>query len=109
MVKIPNYSDITLNLLLTVLKHRHSNLHKWSKIILNKEFNVRVIMLALMPHPKYISTGTNPNLNLHDIDNSDGMIYASFNLVNINAPGPPKWKHNYHILEEYKKFHHSCQ
>ena len=37
------------------------------------------------------------------------MIYASFNLQNINAPVPPKWKHNDHILEEYKKFHHSCQ
>ena len=22
---------------------------------------------------------------------------------------PPKWKHNDHILEEYKKFCHSCQ
>ena len=45
----------------------------------------------------------------HDVDDSDGMIYASFNLQNINAPVPPKWKHNDHILEEYKKFHHSCQ
>ena len=37
------------------------------------------------------------------------MIYASLNLQNINAPVPPKWKHNAHILEEYKKFHYSCQ
>ena len=28
---------------------------------------------------------------------------------NINAPVPPKWKHSDHILEEYKKFCHSCQ
>ena len=44
----------------------------------------------------------------HDRDNSDNMVYASINLQNINAPVPPKWKHNDHILEEYK-FHHSCQ
>ena len=37
------------------------------------------------------------------------MVYASFNLQKINAPVPPKWKHNDHILEKYKKFHHSCQ
>ena len=45
----------------------------------------------------------------HDVDNSDSMVYASFSLQNINAPVPPKWKHNDHILEEYKKFHHFCQ
>ena len=45
----------------------------------------------------------------HDVDDSDGMVHASFNLQNINAPVPPKWKHNNHILEEYKKFHRSCQ
>ena len=44
-----------------------------------------------------------------DVDDSDSMVYASFNLQNINAPVPPKWKHNDHILEEYKKFCHSCQ
>ena len=42
------------------------------------------------------------------VDDSDSMVYASFNLQNINAPVPPQWKHNDHILEEYKKFHHSC-
>ena len=45
----------------------------------------------------------------HDVDDSDGLVYASFNLQNINAPVPPKWKHNDHILKEYKKFPHSCQ
>ena len=45
----------------------------------------------------------------HDNDNSDSMVYASFNLQNINAPVPPKWKHNDHILQEYKKFCCSCQ
>ena len=44
-----------------------------------------------------------------DNDNSDSMVYASFNLQNINAPVSPKWKHNNRILEEYKKFCHSCQ
>ena len=33
----------------------------------------------------------------------------SFSLQNINAPVPPKWKHNDHILKEYKKFRCSCQ
>ena len=45
----------------------------------------------------------------HDVDDSDGLVFASFNLQNINVSVPPKWKHNDHILEEYKKFHHSCQ
>ena len=31
-----------------------------------------------------------------DNDNSDSMVYVSFNLQNINAPVPPKWKHNEH-------------
>ena len=44
----------------------------------------------------------------HD-DDSDGLVYASFNPQNINSPVPPKWKNNDHILEEYKKFCHSCQ
>ena len=39
----------------------------------------------------------------------DSMVYMSFNLQNINAPVPPEWKNNDHILEEYKKFCHSCQ
>ena len=43
------------------------------------------------------------------MDDSDGLVYVSFNLQNVNAPVPPKWKHNGHILEEYKKFCHSCQ
>ena len=45
----------------------------------------------------------------HDGDDSDDMVYISFNLQNINAPVPPKWKHNDQILEEYMKFCHSCQ
>ena len=44
-----------------------------------------------------------------DNDDSDAMVYASFNLQNINAPVPCKWKCNNHILEEYKKFCYSCQ
>ena len=39
----------------------------------------------------------------HDMDDSDGLVYASFNLQNINAPVSPKWKHNDHMLEEYEK------
>ena len=42
-------------------------------------------------------------------DNSDSTVYASFNLQNITAPVPPKWKDNDNILGEYKKFRLSCQ
>ena len=31
-----------------------------------------------------------------------------FNLQNINAPTPPKWKNNENILEDIKKFKRSC-
>ena len=31
-----------------------------------------------------------------------------FNLQNINAPTPPKWKNNENILEDFKKFRRSC-
>ena len=51
----------------------------------------------------------NHHTQTHDRDDPDSTVYASFNLQNINAPVPPKWKNNNHILEEYKKFHHSCQ
>ena len=34
--------------------------------------------------------------------------YNYFNLQNIRAPVPPKWKDNENILEDFKKFKHSC-
>ena len=34
--------------------------------------------------------------------------YNYFNLQNIKAPVPPKWKDNDNILEDFKKFKHSC-
>ena len=34
--------------------------------------------------------------------------YNQFNLQNINAPTPPKWKNNENILEDFKKFKRSC-
>ena len=34
--------------------------------------------------------------------------YNQFNLQNINAPIPPKWKNNENILEDFKKFKHGC-
>ena len=33
--------------------------------------------------------------------------YNQFNLQNINAPTPPKWKNNENILEDFKKFKRS--
>ena len=34
--------------------------------------------------------------------------YNQFNLQNIKAPTPPKWKDNENILEVFKKFKRSC-
>ena len=34
--------------------------------------------------------------------------YNQFNLQNINAPTPPKWKNNENILEDFKTFNWSC-
>ena len=34
--------------------------------------------------------------------------YNQFNLQNINAPTPTKWKNNENILEDFKKFKWSC-
>ena len=34
--------------------------------------------------------------------------YNQFNLQNINAPTPPKWKNNENILEDFKKLKRSC-
>ena len=34
--------------------------------------------------------------------------YNYFNLQNIKAPVPPKWKDNENILEDFKKFKRSC-
>ena len=33
--------------------------------------------------------------------------YNQFNLQNINAQTPPKWKNNENILEDFKKFKQS--
>ena len=61
------------------------------------------------PQVRHYRDDSEPRHCSHDVDDSDSMVYASFNLQNINASVPPKWKHNDHILEEYKKFCHSCQ
>ena len=71
---------------------------------------MKAIMSVLTtPQVCHYRGDTEPRCCTHDVDDSDSMVCASFNLQNINAPVPPKWKHNDHILEEYKKFHNSCQ
>ena len=52
-----NYDDSTLKHLYIVLSHRHSNnqLPKWNQMLLNKEFNVKVIMSVLTQHHKSIT------------------------------------------------------
>ena len=67
------------------------------------------VSIDTTPQNRHYRNDSGPrNHHTHD-DDSDSMVYASFSLQNINAPVPPKWKHNNHILEEYKKFCHSCQ
>ena len=68
------------------------------------------VSIDTMPQVHHFRDDSEPrSYHTHDVDDSDGMVYASFNLQNINAPVPPKWKHNDHIIEEYKKFRYSCQ
>ena len=35
--------------------------------------------------------------------------YNSFNLANVTAPVPPKWKISETLLDDFRKFKHSCQ
>ena len=68
------------------------------------------VSIDTMPQVHHFRDDSEPrSCRAHDVDDSDGLVYASFNLQNLNAPVPPKWKHNDHILEEYKKFCRSCQ
>ena len=64
--------------------------------------------------------GLNPVPDVHTYDTSTPVSqlhqpavvprneYSQFNLQNINAPTPPKWKNNENILEDFKKFKQSC-
>ena len=72
-----------------------------------------------MENPVGISrrTGLNPLPDVHTYSTSTptGQLhqpapdeYNQFNLQNINAPTPPKWKNNENILEDFKKFKRSC-
>ena len=84
-------------------------------MLLNREFsvNVRVVMSVNDTTPQVHCFRDDSEPRSHctqacDRDDPNSMVYASFNVQNINAPVPPKWKNNDHILEEYK-FHRSCQ
>ena len=68
-----------------------------------------LVSIDTMPQVHHYRDNSEPRCHTRDVDDSDGMVFVSFNLQNINAPVPPKWKHNDHILEEYKKFRHSYQ
>ena len=50
-----------------------------------------------------------PVADLHPTSTSlSANDYNQFNLQNINALTPPKWKNNENILEDFKKFKRSC-
>ena len=99
------------------MRHRHSNnqVLRRNLMLLNREFsvNMRIITSVLKQFHKSIALEMALNLEVTIpepiTDDPDSMVYASFNLQNINAPVPPKWKNNDQLLEEYKKFHCSCQ
>ena len=67
-----------------------------------------------MENPVGISRiGLNPVPDVHTYNTSTPVSqlcqptpdeYNQFNLQNINAPAPPKWKNNENILEDFKKF-----
>ena len=65
----------------------------------------RRIGLNLVPDVHTCSTST-PVSPLHQPIPPDE--YSQFNLQNINAPTPPKWKNNENILKDFKKFKRSC-
>ena len=81
-------------------------------MLLNREFSENMNTSVLIQLHKSIILEIDSRghcTQAHDRDDSDSMVHASFNLQNITAPVPPKWKNNNNILEECKKFHHSCQ
>ena len=72
-----------------------------------------------MENPVGISRriGLNPVPDIHTYSTSTPVSQLcqpapdesnQFNLQNINAPTPPKWKNNENILEDFKKFKRSC-
>ena len=53
--------------------------------------------------PPHVSTNIDP-ANVQIVNE-----FNSFNLQNITPPIAPKWKHSETLLDEYRKFKHSCQ
>ena len=67
-----------------------------------------LIRIGLNPIPDVHTYSTSTPVNqLHQPTVSQDE-YNQFNLQNINAPTPPKWKNNENILEDFKKFKRSC-
>ena len=62
--------------------------------------------LGLNPVPDVQMYNTSTPVNqLHQLTPDE---YNQFNLQNIKAPTPPKWKDNENILQDFKKFKRSC-
>ena len=60
--------------------------------------------IGLNPVPGVFTyNASTPTGQLHQPDE-----FNQFNLQNISAPTPPKWKNNENILEDFKKFKRSC-
>ena len=62
-------------------------------------------------HLRFYCSPTHNPANLPDPVNPPVIVneYNSFNLVNVTPHAAPKWKNNKHLLDEYRKFKHSCQ
>ena len=73
------------------------------------------VMSVLTQHHKSVTLEMTLNPGVTELMPVIMMIQTAWHICvfqpskYINAPVPPKWKHNDHILEEYKKFLHSCQ
>ena len=70
-----------------------------------------------MENPVGRRIGLNPVPDVHIYNTSTPVSqlrqptpdeYNQFNLQNINAPTPPKWKNSENILKDFKKFKKSC-
>ena len=69
---------------------------------------LRRIGINPVPDVHTNNTSTPVNQLCHQSTAVSPDEYSQFNLQNISAPTPLKWKNNENILEDFKKFKRSC-
>ena len=82
-----------------------------NQIVLNREFNVKVIMLALILHPKSITLEMtlDPGVDVPMMWMIQMVWYVHLSTFKISMLQFLQSGNSDHILEECKKFCHSCQ